>query len=121
MPTVGRKGSGKHTQSVVFYKAAGWTESSSRSWCKAHDYKTDGLDETDNLFRWRQVDPEKAKFRYRNEVIEEKDGKPSIALVLAFPHGASQSEIDRHVVLLHARYAVRKYELLTEGDCHGSG
>lgn len=111
MPDVGRKGSGKHTQSVVFYKAAGWTEASSRVWCKAHDYKTDGLDETDNLYRWRQVDPESSKFRYRNDVIEKKGEDPSIMFVLGFPHGTSQSAVKRHIAFVRACYAMRKFDI----------
>jgi len=95
MPTVGRQGKGRHVQSVLFYKAAGWTKESSKKWIVEHDYKSDGLDETDTLFRYRQVDPDDKKFRYRQKTIETKDGKPSIALVNAFPIGSRQSNAKR--------------------------
>jgi HK97 family phage prohead protease len=85
MPTVGRHASKDgHTQSVIFYKEANWTKESSRKWCKNHDYYTDGFDENDTQFRWRQYDPQDDKFDYRNRVIEKKDGKPSIMLVLGY-------------------------------------
>jgi hypothetical protein len=95
MPKVNRKGKGKHTQSVLFYKAAGWTKASSRKWLKEHKdsdtgkpYYTDGYDESATLHRWRQVDPEDNKFRYRPTVIEKKQGKPSISLLRGFPKGS---------------------------------
>ncbi len=88
MPNVDRPApSENHTQSVLFYKNAGWTKASSKKWVKDHDYFTDGLDETDNMFRWRQYDPDDTKFRYVTKVIEEKDKKSSIALVLAYKKG----------------------------------
>jgi hypothetical protein len=90
MPDVGRKGKGEHTQSVLFWKAAGWTKERSRAWCKEHGYHTDGLDETEEQYRWRQVDPESGKFRYRTTIIKRKDGKPSIALLSGFPKGSPQ-------------------------------
>lgn len=90
MPAVGRKASGKHTQSVLFSKAA-WTEERARKWCKDHDYFTDGMDESDDFYRFRQYDPDPAKFEYRNEVIEKtKDGKTSIELVLGIPKGQTK-------------------------------
>lgn len=85
MPNVGRTAPNEnHTQSVLFYKEAGWTTSRAVTWLKNHKYYTDGLDETDQLLRYRQYDPDGNKFRYRNQTIAEKDGKPSIVLVLAF-------------------------------------
>lgn len=79
MPEVGRKApDSEHTQSVIFEKEADWTEASSRKWCEEHDYFTDGLDETDTQYRWRQYDPDDQKFIYRNQEIE----KDSISLIL---------------------------------------
>lgn len=87
MPDVGRNAPNEtHVQSVCFYKSAGWTEAKSRAWCKDHDYYVDGMDETDELYRWRQYDPEDDKFRYRNRVIQ----ADSIFLVLGFPKGKSE-------------------------------
>ncbi len=88
MPDVGRKApEGKqHTQSVLFEKSADWTEASSRTWCEEHDYYTDGLDETETQFRWRQYDPDDGKFDYRNNEIE----KDSITLVLGIPKGKAK-------------------------------
>lgn len=53
--------------------------------CKANGYKTDGHDENTTQHRWRQVDPENGKFRYRTKIIETKKGTWSIMLVLGFP------------------------------------
>jgi len=82
MPVVNRTAPDKtHTQSVVFYKSAGWTEEKSRAWCKEHEYYVDGFDETENTYRFRQYDPDDERFRYRNQVI-----KPdSIYLVVGYP------------------------------------
>lgn len=82
MPTVGRKGKGNHTQSVLFLKSE-WTRSSASTWLRDHDFKTDGFEETQERFRFRQVDPEGNKFRYRN-----KDIGNGITLVLGFPKGS---------------------------------
>jgi len=82
MPKVGRLAPDEeHTQSVIFEKSAGWTEASSRKWCEEHDYYTDGLDETDKQYRWRQYDPDYEAFIYRNKEIEPN----SISLVLGIP------------------------------------
>lgn len=89
MPNVGRQAKGKHTQSVVFEKAAGWTEAASRAWCKDHGYFTDGHDESNTQHRWRQYDDNKKQFRYRADIIEKKDGKTSIMLILGFPMGST--------------------------------
>jgi HK97 family phage prohead protease len=91
MPNVNRKAPDKeHTQSVCFYKDK-WSKEEAKKWCKDHDYYTDGLDETDNLFRFRQYDPDDTKFRYRNQVIE----KDSIFLVIGYPKGKSSASQDR--------------------------
>jgi len=80
MPNVGRNAPDKeHTQSVCFYKDK-WSESSSKKWCKDHEYYVDGFEETDNLYRYRQYDPNDNKFRYRNQEIE----KDSIFLVIGY-------------------------------------
>lgn len=92
MPNVGRKGSGKHTQSVLFIKTAEWTKETSRSWLVEHKYKTDGHEETDTHHRWRQFDPEAEKFRYRNQSLE-----GGITLVLAFPQSAERSGAERRM------------------------
>lgn len=85
MPQVGRKASGKHTQSVVFMKAAGWTKKSSREWCSSHKFHTDGHDENATQHRWRQYDPENAKFNYVSLVIQTKNGKTSIMYIRGIP------------------------------------
>jgi HK97 family phage prohead protease len=84
MPEVGRKAEKDHTQSVILYKDTGWTEKSSRKWCKDHDYYTDGMDETDLSWRFRQYDPQPDKFDYRTKIIEKKDEQASIELVLGY-------------------------------------
>lgn len=89
MPNVGRKAEGKHTQSVIFEKEAGWDKKTSQKWIEDHDYKADGLDESDTQLRWRQFDPDTEKFRYRTQTIEKKDDKPSIMLVLGYPINSS--------------------------------
>lgn len=94
MPTVNRKGpEAKHTQSVIFHKAAGWTEATSRAWCRSHDYRTDGLDETDALYRWRQYDPDPEAFEYRNTTIDStSDGEASIVIVYGIPKAEATSK-----------------------------
>jgi HK97 family phage prohead protease len=87
MPNVGRSApDATHTQSVCFYKEK-WTKTTSKQWCKDHDYYVDGLDETDLLFRYRQYDPNENKFRYRNQVIE----KDSIFLVIGYSKGSQNT------------------------------
>ncbi len=82
MPKVNRKAPDEeHTQSVVFEKSAGWTAESSRKWCEEHNYFTDGMDETDKQYRYRQYDPDYEAFIYRNKPIE----PDSITLVLGIP------------------------------------
>jgi len=95
MPNVGRKGKGNHTQSVLF-KKSDWTKARARSWLRSNDYKTDGLEETASFFRFRQVDPEPNKFRYRNKEIGQ-----GITLVLAFPKGSRTmgNELDLELAL----------------------
>jgi len=85
MLVVNRKAEGEHTQSVLFAKSAGWTKAKSRKWCKEHGYFVDGYDESAKLQRWQQYDIDDKKFNSRNNVIEEKNGKPSITLVLGCP------------------------------------
>ncbi len=79
MPDVDREAPNRnHTQSVLFRKDE-WTRAESREWLVEHDHFTDGYEETENLHRWRQYQPDAGRFRYRNEQIG--DG---ITLVLAF-------------------------------------
>lgn len=63
----------------------GLISESIKAFCKAHGYHTDGHDENAGQHRWRQVDPENGKFRYRTNVIETKKGTWSIMLVHGFP------------------------------------
>lgn len=81
MPTVGRKGEGTHVQSVIF-PADKWTEAEARAWLKEHDMYTDGLERTENTLRFRQVDPDDGKFRYRTKQ-QVSNGKP-FTLVIGF-------------------------------------
>lgn len=92
MPTVGRKAPNKsHTQVVVFEKSAGWTEETSRAWCKKRNYFTDGHDENERQHRWRQYDPEESRFRYRAKIIEKKNGRTSVFVILGFPKSSDAS------------------------------
>jgi hypothetical protein len=86
MPTVGRKAEEgrQHTQSVLTATAF-WTAEGARKWLAEHDYWADGLDETEGWLRWRQYDPDDEAFDYRTKTIEERDGEPSIRLVIGFP------------------------------------
>lgn len=88
MPNVGRQGRGNHTQSVVFDKAQDWTKAKSGAWLDEHGYFTDGYDETETAHRWRQVDPDGRKFRYRTKALGS-----GISLVLGFPGGKSEGAI----------------------------
>jgi hypothetical protein len=87
MPNVGRKPPDKaHEQSIVFEKDE-WKEPAARAWCKSHGYYTDGMDEMENTYRFRQFDPDAGKFNYRNKAV----GK-GITFVLAFPKGARTAD-----------------------------
>jgi hypothetical protein len=66
-----------------------WTKAECKTWLKAHDFYTDGLDETEKTYRWRQVDPESDKFIYRTEETS-SDGKP-IKFVYAAPKPKARS------------------------------
>jgi hypothetical protein len=88
MPSVDRKAPDKkHVQSVIFKKSADWTKKTSKKWLEEHDYYTDGLDDTENSFRYRQYDPDDSKFIYRQKEIE----KDSISLVYAIPKGEAKA------------------------------
>ena len=45
------------TQSLLFSRADGWTESEAKQWAKSHGYKHDKVDVTDRYVRLRQLDP----------------------------------------------------------------
>jgi len=81
MPAVGRSApDATHTQSVVF-KKDDWTETRARSWLKSNDMFTDGLDETENTYRFRQYDPNDNKYRYR---VVTKDLPAGVSFVIGF-------------------------------------
>ncbi|MEN6360051.1 MAG: Clp protease ClpP [Smithella sp.] len=84
MPNVGRKApKGKeHRQSIRFKKENGWTESNSKDWVKEHDGFTDGMEETDNEFRFRQYDPDYSEFHYRTY---DKELPAGIYFVIGYP------------------------------------
>lgn len=99
MPKVNRAAPDEeHTQSVVFEKTAGWTEASSRKWCEEHDYFTDGLDETDKQYRWRQFDPDYEAFIYRNKEVEPN----SITLVLGIPKKDAAEHQQKEMVMRYS-------------------
>lgn len=73
MPKVGRKYTGNNSSYVqsIRFDCDQWTEAEARKWCESnkvdgHDVFTDGLDTTDNEYRFRQYDPNDAEFRYRS-------------------------------------------------------
>ncbi len=104
MPNVGRSAPNKsHTQSVLFSKDTGWSKAGSKKWVKDHDNFTDGYEETDSLHRWRQYDPNGEKFRYRNKVVEKRDEKTSITLVLGFPKSREFEMNDKLLMAIKAR------------------
>lgn len=88
MPDVGRKGEGTHIQSVIMPKSD-WSKAECKTWLEAHDFYVDGLDETEQTYRWRQVDPESDKFLYRTEETS-SDGRP-IKFVYAAPKSKARS------------------------------
>jgi hypothetical protein len=59
MPDVSREaGKGRsQVQSLVLSKDTFKTVAAARKWVKDHDFKTDGLDETKDSYRFRQVNP----------------------------------------------------------------
>ena len=91
MPKVNRTTPSKsHTQSVVFSKK-NFSLSQARSWLKRHKMYTDGLDETENSYRFRQYNTS-PDFRYRTKQIQ-----TGIVLVMAFPKG-SPKKIDEIIL-----------------------
>lgn len=105
MPKVNRKAPDEeHTQSVVFEKSAGWTEASSRKWCEEHDYFTDGLDESDKQYRWRQYDPDYEAFIYRKKEIEPN----SITLVLGIPK-RDAAEFQQKEMVMRYSYVMKAF------------
>lgn len=121
MPTVNRKGKGSHTQSVLF-AVEFWTKATSRKWLVDHDLFTDGFDapgEGGKFLRWRQVDPEPNKFRYRNQVIQRKRGKPSIVMVQGFPKGSRPSSENGWMKTLADRLQV-EVEIIQEEEMSGT-
>jgi signal peptide peptidase SppA len=105
MPKVNRKAPDEeHTQSIVFEKSAGWTEESSRKWCEEHDYFTDGMDETEKQYRWRQFDPDYEAFIYRNKEVEAN----SIALVLGIPK-RDAAEYQQKEMVMRYSYVMKAF------------
>jgi hypothetical protein len=89
MPDVNRLGTGTHIQAVIMPKSD-WTKAECKAWLKSHDYHTDGLDETDGAYRWRQVDPQEDIFGYQTDGQNSEDGKP-LKVVLGYPLSADRS------------------------------
>ena len=131
MPDVGRKGEGTHIQSVIMPKSD-WTKAECKAWLKEHHYYVDGLDETEQTYRWRQVDPEQERFIYRTESTK-ADGKP-IKYVYAAPKEELRSVTFRGLVMaidkvgdgqvatigvVDGSGAVRTVEQATSADCAG--
>jgi len=89
MPRVGRAAKGNHIQSVLFNKDF-WTKAEAVKWLKdnsteSRKFYTDGFDKGGGQYmRFRQYDPDPDTFRYRNKVVKEEDGQPSIVFVLGF-------------------------------------
>lgn len=109
-PSVARQApAGKqHVQSVLFDRSK-FDAEQARAWLKAHGYHSDGLDETENQLRFRQVQPDSDHFRYRPKQIT-----PGVTLLLGFPTTDAQAEgwLRRFV----ARFASEKKKSLTSAD-----
>ncbi len=74
MPRVNREAPKEtHIQSVLFPKDE-WTKEESEKWLKDHDFYTDGFDESEKFYRWRQYDPSD-DFEYRNEEHKSENKK----------------------------------------------
>jgi chemotaxis protein histidine kinase CheA len=54
-----KRKSAMQTQSLLFSRADGWTESKAKEWAKEHGYKSNKVDVTDQYIRLRQLDPKK--------------------------------------------------------------
>jgi len=88
MPKVNRTPPDKmHVQSVLIDKDE-MTLKKAKQWCKDHNYYIDGLDETDEYYRFRQYDPDEDKFIYRIKEISE-----GIKLVLGILKEEDQEDI----------------------------
>lgn len=87
MPETGRQGPDKtHVQSVRFDKSR-FTKEQARAWLKAHGFRSGALDETENEYRFRQVDPNDSKYRYRS-----KPATSGVRFIMAFVKGKEQEE-----------------------------
>ena len=64
MPTVHRKASKSHIQTLLFPREF-WTRAKSRKWAIEHDFHADGVEVTKKYIRLRQYDPQSRKFDYR--------------------------------------------------------
>lgn len=69
-----------HIQSVRF-KKDDWTKSEAKEYCKSKKYFVDGLDETDNEYRYRQYDPQYGKFNY----FKQEGSKKGLYYIVAAP------------------------------------
>jgi hypothetical protein len=72
MPTV--------IQSIMFKKQY-WTLKRAKAWLKEHGYDRTGVDETDNYYRFRQVDPDE----FNKKSFRTIELKPSVKAVVGKP------------------------------------
>ena len=63
-------------QSVIFDKER-WTVPAARKWLKAHKFRSNKVDTTDEYHRFRQYPPD-----YENEIYRTKTNKNGIKLIV---------------------------------------
>lgn len=70
----------KHeVQSIIFKKNA-FTKEKAEDWIREHGYKNNGVDEKVKTLRYRQIQPNQSKYKYRVKKLT-----PEIEFILQFP------------------------------------
>jgi len=87
MPDVNRLPEGTHIQEIIMPKSD-WTKAESKAWLVAESYHVDGLEVTDESYRWTQVDIDESAFDYHTDEQLTSDGKP-----IKFTYGAAKAEV----------------------------
>ena len=82
MPNVNRtyKGDTKSYVQSVRFKKDNWTKSEAEKWLSDNDFYSDGFDDQENEYRFRQYDPEASKWHY----LTKESGKTGLYFIIGF-------------------------------------
>ena len=128
MPEVTRKAPDRtHIQTVIFHKST-WTKESAIKWLRKnsdpdedHHFITSGFHETDDMYHFRQYDPQDKKFNYRM-----KPEKDEITFIIGFL-GADDKKKKKDSVMrfdrgeLHPAHRTEEGFLYVEGRATRAG